>query len=85
MTAATGAGETLKPSGSGKTTLTTLLLRLHDPTTGAIRLDGCITETGNHPQLLARDGGYAHLYLYRTHQPTSRGRHRAPEASPAPV
>src|SRR5262249_44698297 len=27
-------------SGAGKTTLAKLLLRLHDPTTGAIRLDG---------------------------------------------
>ncbi|MGH3843610.1 MAG: ABC transporter ATP-binding protein [Pseudonocardiaceae bacterium] len=40
-------------SGAGKTTLTKLLLRLHDPHTGAIRLDGIDTRDLDPDQLRA--------------------------------
>jgi ATP-binding cassette, subfamily B, bacterial len=49
------------PSGSGKSTLLALMLRLYDPTTGALRLDGIdlraarLQDTRAHMALVAQD------------------------------
>ena len=49
------------PSGTGKSTLLALMLRLYDPTTGAVRLDGVdlraarLTDTRAHMALVGQD------------------------------
>jgi subfamily B ATP-binding cassette protein MsbA len=49
------------PSGAGKSTLLALMLRLYDPTAGALRLDGVdlraarLTDTRAHMALVAQD------------------------------
>ncbi|MFC1458079.1 ABC transporter ATP-binding protein [Microvirga arabica] len=49
------------PSGTGKSTLLALMLRLYDPTTGAVRLDGVdlraarLMDTRGHMALVAQD------------------------------
>jgi ATP-binding cassette, subfamily B, bacterial len=57
ITATIPAGTTLGllgRTGSGKTTLTRLLLRLYDPTSGAVRLGGVDVRTIPHAELRAR-------------------------------
>ena len=79
------------PSGSGKSTIVRLLLRLHDPQTGTVRIGGHDLRALDPDAVRADDrrGGAGHLPVPRHHRgepaPRLPGRDARPRSTPPPA